>query len=83
MPAPDESELEPDAATLDPFDARTAEHPVTAVSSASGRQVPSRLVVLETRAVLPPDGDVAEIANEIRAKEPETFVELLRVSCTL
>jgi len=83
LPSPDESDLEPEAATLDPFDAQTDEHPVSAVSSASGRPVPSRLVVLETRAALPPDGDIAEMAIEVRGKEPETFVELLRVSCTL
>jgi hypothetical protein len=85
LPAPDESDLESDLdspATIDPFDAQTDEHALSA-SAAGARPSPSRLVVVETRAVLAGDGDVAEMTNVDPIKQPETFVELLRVSLAL
>ena len=85
LPSPDESDLRAEIdspGTLDPFEAKTDERPLAA-RPANPRSPGSRLVVVETRAVLPTDGDVAKVANDASVKEPLSFAELLRASLAL
>lgn len=85
MLAGSDSDLELELGTkssFDPFEARVDDH-ADDDEDASSAPTSTRLVVLETRASIPSDGDVAEVIGSLPRHSPETFLQALRSSMSL
>jgi hypothetical protein len=85
LPTAAESDLEPNLGSSSVMEGFGTGIDVSALDATTGvvRPPAPRLVVLETRAALPGDVEVAEMTDGRPSRRPETFVELLRASLTL
>ncbi len=85
LPTPTESDVETSLGAAPALEGFEASGDMSALDATTGivRPPPPRLVVLETHAALPADGEVADMTDAPPFRQPETFVQLLQASLTL